>query len=78
MKSLARWGLFGKSGGKAKPSFGAMLLGDMLALVGIDTGLPSVINLVEYYVDVLWSAMFGESDAMPPDFPAKLYAAVES
>ena len=78
MKSLARWGLFGKSGGKAKPSFGAMLLGDVLALVGIDTGLPSVVNLAEYYIDVVWSALFGESDAMPPDFPAKLYAAVET
>ena len=74
LQALARLGIFGSTGGKAKPSWWKCILGDALYFVaGIDTGLPSVINQIEYYADVLWSAFFGEADELPPDFPAKLY-----
>lgn len=77
-QTLARWGLFGKVGGKSKPPWWGMLLGDGLYMVaGIDTGLPSLIDRIEYYIDVLYSALFGEDDSLPHDFPAKLYSAIE-
>lgn len=78
IKALSRLGLFGKVGGREKPGLWSMLAGDGLyILFGIDTGLPSVIDRLEYYKDVLLAAFFGEDDALPHDFPAKLYTTLE-
>lgn len=74
LQALARLGLFGSKGGKVKPTWWKCILGDALYVtLGIDTGLPSTINQVEYYANVLWSAFFGEADELPHDFPPKLF-----
>lgn len=78
LQALARLGLFGKVNSREKPGLLRCLAGDMLYLfLGIDTGLPSLIDRVQYYWDVILSAMFGESDALPKDFPPRMYATVE-
>jgi hypothetical protein len=77
-ETLARWGLFGKVGGRSKPGLWSMLAGDGLyILLGIDTGLPSIADRLQYYVDVAYSALWGEDDSLPYDFPVKLYTTLE-
>ena len=78
LQALAQMGLFGKANGRDKPGLLRCLAGDLLYIaLGIDTGLPSLIDRVQYYWDVVLSAMFGESDDLPTDFPAKLYKTIE-
>lgn len=78
LQALARLGLFGSKGGKVKPTWWKCILGDALYLtLGIDTGLPSTINQIEYYANVLWSAFFGEADELPHDFPVKLFNTID-
>lgn len=79
LQQLARLGIFGSTSGKAKPSWWKCIAGDLIYLVfKVDTGLPSVINQIEYYADVLWSAFFGpEAEQLPHDFPPKLFAAID-
>lgn len=79
LQQLARLGLFGSTSGKAKPSWWKCIAGDLIYLVfKVDTGLPSVINQIEYYADVLWSAFFGpEAEQLPNDFPPKLFATID-
>lgn len=77
-QTLARITLFGSKGGAQNPSWLSMLIGDGLyMLFGIDTGLPSVLQKIEYVADVIVSALWGEVDDLPHDFPPKLFGAVE-
>lgn len=79
LQALARLGIFGSTSGKAKPTLWKCIVGDLLYLVfRIDTGMPSMINQAEYYIDVVWSAFFGpEAEQLPHDFPVKLFATID-
>lgn len=78
LQALARLGIWGKGGGREKPGMLRCLAGDVVYLTtGIDLGLPSLIDRIQYYWDVVMTAFFGESDDLPHDFPVKLYATIE-
>lgn len=79
LQALARLGLFGSKGGKAKPTLWKCIVGDFLRYVmKIETGLPSVIDQAWYYADVVYSAFFGpEAETLPHDFPVKLFATID-